>query len=207
MGKVLPSVFWVIVGVLLGATVAVLWVKGLNPDWVEATGTWVGGLATVLTLLWAVRVFRDDQAHREGEQQRRHMEALSAEKRLEEQEAAEAAEVKFQLLGGRASGTNPLMNLETIHVPVTNTSDRAATVLDVRLDEPLRFRGNPSLPLDVSAHDTARISHPVQPISVPKGQKMGKPLTTHGALIIYMIKGKTWARRVDEAPYRHDDAA
>lgn len=207
MGKVLPSVFWVIVGVLLGATVAVLWVKGLDPDWVEATGTWVGGLATVLTLLWAVRVFRDDQAHREGEQQRRHSEALSAAKRLEEQEAAEASEVNFHLLGGRASGTNLLMSLETIHVKVSNTSERRASVIDVRLDEPLRFQGNPSLPLHVSANDTARIEHPVQPISVPKGQNMGRPLIAHGALIIYMIKGKAWARRVGEAPYRYDDSA
>lgn len=38
--------------------------KGWAAEWVETVGTWFGGVGTILTLLWAVRVFRSDQARR-----------------------------------------------------------------------------------------------------------------------------------------------
>lgn len=64
---------WVAAGVAIGATIALPWAQGLTPDWIEATGTWFGAVATVLALLWAVQTFRADQAH--GEEERRRVDA------------------------------------------------------------------------------------------------------------------------------------
>lgn len=57
---------WGLGGLTLGASLALLVLKNWTPGWVGATGTWFGAVATVLTLLWAVRSFRSDQAEREA---------------------------------------------------------------------------------------------------------------------------------------------
>lgn len=207
MGKVLPSLFAVIVGVVLGATVALLWVNPLDYRWVDATGTWFGGIATVLTLLWAVHVFRKDQDHREEERVLRHLESLSAERRQEHEAAMQAAEVVFKLRGGGGYGSGGDTKMDSIHIHVSNTSDRAVSVVDVKLDEPLKFPGPLPLPTHLPPHDSKKITHPLVPVSgIPKTQFSGKPLTIYGALFVYSINGRTWARRVGEAPYPHVDA-
>jgi hypothetical protein len=53
---------WAVAGIAIGETIALLWVGGLTPEWIAATGTWFGAVATVLALLWAVQTFRADQA-------------------------------------------------------------------------------------------------------------------------------------------------
>lgn len=207
MSKVLPSVFAVIVGVVLGATVALLWVNSLDYRWVDATGTWFGGIATVLTLLWAVHVFRKDQDHREQERILRHLESLGAERQQEHEAAAEAADVDFQLLGGRAFGPPGEMNLEQIRVKVTNTTDRTASVTEIQLDEPLKFARSPELPLRVPPHDTIFTMYAVEDVSIADEESMGRPLTSYGARIVYSINGNMWTRRNGEAPSRYEDSA
>ncbi len=41
-------------GAIIGVCAALLFVKNWTPDWIEATGTWFGGVGTILTLLWGV---------------------------------------------------------------------------------------------------------------------------------------------------------
>lgn len=64
--------------------------KGWAAEWVETASTWFGGIGTVLTLLWAIRVFRSDQSRR----------AQLGEEELE----AAAAMIGVELIGGGGYG-------------------------------------------------------------------------------------------------------
>lgn len=48
-------------GATIGAMVVFLFSHGWTAAWVETAGTWVGAVGTILTLVWAVHVFRRDQ--------------------------------------------------------------------------------------------------------------------------------------------------
>lgn len=61
----IAHVMWGLAGLILGAAIALLLSQNWSPDWIGTTGTWIGAVATVLTLLWAVRSFRTDQDDRE----------------------------------------------------------------------------------------------------------------------------------------------
>lgn len=59
-------VIWGLGGLTLGTSLALLVSRNWIPEWIGATGTWFGAVATVLTLLWVVRSFRSHQAEREN---------------------------------------------------------------------------------------------------------------------------------------------
>jgi amino acid transporter len=64
------QLIWGIGGLAAGSALALMWFHNFTPEWVEATGTWFGAIATVLALLWAVQTFRSDQAAREEARKR-----------------------------------------------------------------------------------------------------------------------------------------
>ncbi len=193
---------WLIAGLVLGATIGLLWVRELDPEWVQATGTWVGGVATVLTLLWAVRVFRKDQEHRESERQRRHEESLEAEHRQEQKRLEEASRVSVALRGGAAQGTRDNMKMTSLHLDLHNDSPHTAAVEEVEFDESLKRKQRIQLPIRVPPHSTENRKVEVEEVSVPKEERGGRPLKSYGARIVYTINGETWSRRSGGDPER-----
>lgn len=77
-------------GASVGGMTVLLLSKGWAAEWVETASTWFGGIGTVLTLLWAIRVFRSDQSRR----------AQLGEEELE----AAAAMIGVELIGGGGYG-------------------------------------------------------------------------------------------------------
>lgn len=201
MRKALMPSIWLIVGAVIGALTMLFWIHGLEPNWVEAAGTWFGGVATVLTLLWAVRVFRSDQRHREEERQRRHLESLTAEQLREEERVRTASAVSFALRGGAGHGVRANTQMTSLHIDIVNASDNGLSIIDVIPDDPLEFAPALKLPIQLPANQSETISQMIVPIAVPKGQFSGRPFTEYGALFVYMISGQTWARRPGSRPY------
>lgn len=195
-------VMWLIAGLVLGATAALLWVKELHPDWVQATGTWVGGVATVLTLLWAVRVFRTDQAHREAERQRRHEESLKSAHELERQKIDEASRVWIEARGGAGHGVGENMKMTSLNLYFHNTTDRAVSVEVLEFDEPLQSSARIKTPVHLPPNDTVRLRPKVEAVPILREELSDKPLKSYSVRIIYTINGEKWMRKAGEEPQR-----
>lgn len=60
-GKWLLPVALVTGGVTVGVMAGFLSSRGWTAQWVETAGTWVGAVGTIVTLIWAVHVFRADR--------------------------------------------------------------------------------------------------------------------------------------------------
>ena len=52
---------WLTIAFVAGISTGVAVSRGLTADWVAAVGTWVGALATIATIIWAVHAFRRDR--------------------------------------------------------------------------------------------------------------------------------------------------
>ncbi|WP_022873858.1 hypothetical protein [Nesterenkonia alba] len=193
---------WLIAGIVIGATVALLWVEGFDPEWLQATGTWFGGVATVLTLLWAVRVFRTDQAHREAERQRRHEESLKSAQELEQQKIDEASRVSFEPRGGAGHGTGKNTKMTSLNLYFHNTTDRAVSVERLEFDEPLQSSAWVKTPIHLPPNDTVKLRPKVEAVPILQEELSDKPLKSYGARIVYTINGETWTRRAGEMPRR-----
>lgn len=85
--------FWGIGGLTLGASLALLVIENWTPEWIEATGTWFGAVATVLTLLWAVRSFRSDQDEREKSRKAEREIDIAEQLEVEREQMKEASNV------------------------------------------------------------------------------------------------------------------
>lgn len=51
-------------GLTVGGMTVFLFSRGWTAQWVETAGTWVGAVGTIVTLVWAVHVFRTEQDRR-----------------------------------------------------------------------------------------------------------------------------------------------
>lgn len=131
---------WAVAGIAIGATIALLWVKGLTPEWIEATGTWFGAVATVLALLWAVQTFRADQAHREEERRRVETDRAAALDAEERHIRTDADRVGLVFRGGAGQGSAGEQELTSVRIAVHNDTDRPVVVEEFTLDPPLALR-------------------------------------------------------------------
>ena len=62
----------------IGASTTALFIGVFDPNWVASAGTWVGGTATVLPLLWATQAFHAGQASRDAALQRCEQKRVAA---------------------------------------------------------------------------------------------------------------------------------
>jgi hypothetical protein len=167
---VIIHIIWAVAGIAVGATVALLWVKKFESDWVGATGTWFGAIATVLTLLWAVQTFRADQAHRERERAAKEAERVQAildAQRADEKakRAAEAAlvatanRVTFRVgSGGSGEQRGSKFEITTVVLKVTNETNERVLVKSCELMPPLRAVSAVDEPVSIGARTTAKIT-------------------------------------------------
>ncbi len=121
--KVVVYLIWAVGGGAVGAAAALLWVKGLKPDWVEATGTWFGAIATVVALLWAVQTFRADQAHRDAERTAAASEREDAQAKEQAGIRADAARVALALRGGGGYGHGGEKSMTGVFIDIHNDTD------------------------------------------------------------------------------------
>ena len=110
----------------------------LDPDWIQATGTWFGAVATVLTLLWAVRSFRSDQAEQEKNRRAEHQKDKAGQIAREQTEVNQAKNVSISLRAGMAFGSQPEQMMQSIHLWIKNHSKNGVSVHTITLDEQLK---------------------------------------------------------------------
>ncbi|QHC72227.1 hypothetical protein [Rathayibacter sp. VKM Ac-2801] len=187
-------------GLALGACLATVIDGRWTADWVGATGTWFGSIATVLALLWAVQSFRADQADREQTRaEARDREDVERRER-EESELAQARNVSIALRGGAAYGDGPNQMLTGVHVDISNDSKNIVVVSRFRLDE--KLRPTKALPDDlrVLAGQTLRTSIDVEPTAAQSGEASGGRLTRLTADMDYRIGDRNWSRSSSGEP-------
>ncbi|MFE4195615.1 hypothetical protein ACFRJ9_07115 [Paenarthrobacter sp. NPDC056912] len=200
--RILVPLIWGIAGLTLGACLALLIVNSWTPDWIEATGTWFGAVATVLTLLWAVRSFRSDQAEREKGRQAEREKDNAEQIAREEAEMKQARKVSISLSGGTANGSPPNQMMTSFRLRIKNHSKYGVTVHAVNLDD--RLKPKRPLPSEHYLQPGEELSEliQVQDIPVQEGDLSGHYTTRFTTEVIYGINGNDWRRNSIGDPKR-----
>lgn len=195
--SLIVNLIWGLGGITLGASGALLVLKELAPDWVAATGTWFGAVATVLTLLWAVRAFRSDQADRERTRKDEHEREVKAGAQRAHEATVEASNVSVSLEGGRAYGTHPNQMMASLYIVIQNHSEHITVIKTVALDPGLTPKSPLEQGFSIPAGETYR--EPIEIIDTParQGDMSGRPMTRFTAQITYRLNGSSWRRDSD----------
>lgn len=193
---------WGLSGLTFGVCLALLVIKDWSPDWIEATGTWFGAVATVLTLLWAVRSFRSDQDEREAIRVAERENDLALQLAHDRDQANEASRVHIALKGQASSGTSPDQVLTSVAVEMTNKSKHLVVVDGLTLDAGLK----PHLPLPTSfripAGESKTHYFEIEEIPYEEGDLTGRPLSRFSAQMSYRQDGYDWIRCQGGSPER-----
>jgi hypothetical protein len=184
---------WGLGGLTLGAASSLLVIKNWTPDWIEATGTWFGAVATVLTLLWAVRSFRSDQAQREISRQEEVQKDLAIREERERGSLEEAENVAIALQGGAAYGGPPDQMMTSVHVTIRNHARYDVIVKRIVLNIP------------IPASDTASYLIEIAEVPARAGDLGGQPMSRFAAEMFYRLDGRDWSRTSDSGPKRLTD--
>ncbi|KNH16303.1 hypothetical protein ACU18_14200 [Arthrobacter sp. ZBG10] len=193
---------WGIAGLTLGACLALLVVNNWTPNWIEATGTWFGAVATVLTLLWAVRSFRSDQVEREKARQADYEKTRDEQLAREQAEMNQAKSVSISLEGGAAYGSGPDQMMTSFHVRIKNRSKYGVSVRAMTLDERLK----PMRPLPADVHvasgDDFRQMVEIQDVPARSEELSGRAMNRFTVEMTYLIDGHDWRRSSTSSPER-----
>jgi hypothetical protein len=203
--SVLVPVMAGIGGLVVGATFALLTLRGVTAEWVAATGTWVGAVGTVVALLWAVRTFRADQADREEardvaltEQLRQEAERVRQEAERKESIRAAAALVTIGVRPVQATGDRPDLMLDLVTVTLTNDSTAPVRVSSVTLGRPLR--ASSTLPSDTYLEGSMTKSFQVyvEPTPITPEELGHGSAPRFGAEMTYVLGGREWTTSTAE---------
>lgn len=191
---VVVHLIWAVGGLAVGATAALLWVKGLKSEWVEATGTWFGAIATVLALLWAVQTFRADQAHRDAERQSAASDRADAQAREQAEIRADAARVALALRGGGGYGHDGEKSMTGVFIDIHNDSDQPVIVTKVILDDGLTTRSPVPTPIRIKSRESWTQQFDTEPVPVSDGELSGNPLVSYGGSITFEVHDRAWSK-------------
>lgn len=200
--RMIVHLMWGIAGLTSGACLALLIVNNWTPDWIEATGTWFGAVATVLTLLWAVRSFRSDQAERERTRLAENEKDKAGQLAREQAEINQAKNVSISLEGGAAHGSGPGQMMTSIHIRIKNRSKYGASVHAITLDKQLQPKR--PLPADLYIQPGSDFHQLIEIEDVPARTEdlSGKLMTRFTAAMTYHIDGHDWCRSSTGSPER-----
>lgn len=190
----LVHLIWTVAGVAVGATIALLWVKGIKAEWIEATGTWFGAVATVLALLWAVQTFRADQAHREAKRQRVDADRAGALDAEERRIRADADGVGLVLRGGAGQGSPGSQELTSVRISIHNDTGRPVIVEEFTLDPALVLRRPPATPIRIKSRESWEELLDIVPVPIAGGELSGRLLQSYGGFMSFEIHGRRWTR-------------
>lgn len=181
---------WGLGGVVVGASSAALWIQGIEPDWVEATGTWIGGVATVLALLWAVQTFRADQAARENEIAAREADRVATAAATEAAVVNAASRVTMEIRGGGGYGPDGKKKMTTLHVYVHNDSAQTASILELDFDAPLQPKRLPAMPIRVRPGTTWHELIEINDIDAEASELSDAPVARFFGATIFLLDGR-----------------
>lgn len=198
--SILIHAIWGLGGLTLGASFALVVVQNWAPDWIEATGTWFGAIATVLTLLWAVRSFRSDQAERERAREEEHQKEVAAAAERERQRAKEADNVTVALQGGGGYGPDTEQMMDGIHVVVQNHSKYDAIIRSISVDPDLTLLQQLPAGFRVPAGETFSKLMKIEPVPAHAEELGGRPMERFTAYMRYRLDGADWKRSASGNP-------
>lgn len=183
-----------LVGVAVGGVAVGLWVQHQESEWVEAYGTWFGGVATAAAVVWAVLTFRSDQAHRERQARQATEAEVEAARQREVEARRFASLVQVELRGGAGEGDGKTMT--SVRLKVHNDTDQVVSVRSVEFAESIVApTWHPSYPLRVQPHDsweeTVPIVHVLTDGAWLSGGKLPAGFT---ATAVFAINGREWER-------------
>ena len=187
-------VIWGLGGLALGASLALLVIKNWTPDWIGATGTWFGAVATVLTLLWAVRSFRSDQAERESSRREEREKEVAKQMERERDQTKEAGNVYIALKGAAANGTSPNLMLTSVRVEIQNHAKYDALVRSVTLDKALKPLKPLPAGIPIAAGDKFSEHVDIEEVPVLADDLSGRPMSRFAAQMSYRLDGRDWRR-------------
>jgi len=195
---------WILIA--FGGGIAAGWLatRKFTADWVEAIGTWVGALATIATIIWAVHAFQQESRQRLEDLGREASEKLARESNL-----AEA--VKVRCSGGYAddpetggtSGPDTWM-LKSVWIRLLNGTAEPVTIEHFDLPG-IRFRAAVMrrLPSTLTAGEEFRETIDIEPVRVTDDEVSDKnPLKEFVPALRYRVGGVTWERTGDDPPLR-----
>jgi hypothetical protein len=193
---------WILIAFALGAVVGWAATGQFTADWVGATGTWVGAIATIATIIWAVRSFQLETRDREVNRERDQADELRAEQ-------VRASDFSVGIRGGGGYGQDGDKTMGNINVEILNGTAGAVTVEELELPGVAlkNVATTLSLPLIVPPHskpDTPYRQIEIEPMKVPDEQFSGRPFMMATPVIRYRIAGVRWERTGDDPPIRTD---
>lgn len=213
-----------VIGVVLTLLLVPLWIRWTDTHWVsvfEAVGTWVGGLATVGALVWAVRVFRSERRLSEREQaekERAKAEEQEEQKRVERAAADAAASsaieraslVSIRVVSGGAHGHSGSQVLTSVVIKIENDTDAPVTVTAIALDAPYVMSPLTEA-IRVGPHEATSRTRMIEEAHVADGDSAGR--LEIGAVAKYRLNGLDWSRHTmrntiplrDDSKSNHDE--
>lgn len=199
---VLVNAIWAIGGLSLGACTATVIDGRWTPEWVSATGTWFGAIATVLALLWAVVSFRTDQASREEARDEERARENASTRDREDRELSNATNVTIALASAGGQGGRPdEWQLSYVMMKITNTSRHPALVTALSLDPQLVLTddlpGTFLVPVGDVRHETVGI----ELLRSPEGFDAAA-LAHFEVGMDYQLDGLKWHRSARGGPER-----
>jgi hypothetical protein len=196
---------WLLIAFAAGISVGVLASRQFSAAWVEAVGTWAAALATIATIIWAVRSFQEQARQRQEDIDREDAQRLKWEFDL-------ARNVGVRCSGGSANGIvggpgEPnTHSLNNVWIRLTNGTSEPVTI--ERFDLPgITFRGNVMrfLPSTLPGGETFRDTIDVEPIAVSQDEVSDRGPLKHSVPVLrYRIAGVTWERTGNRPPMRCD---
>lgn len=148
---------------------------------------------------------------RELRQERvRERNARQAERREEEETAravmrraeTEAGLVAIAVRGGAGQGSAHELQMTSVHVDLTNDTDRLVVIDMFELEPPLIAKRYPKFPIRLPSSDVQSLVVEVELIDVDRGELSGEPLSRFAASVTYRLDGRKWIRSslVDSRP-------
>ncbi|GAB2447599.1 hypothetical protein HD599_001633 [Conyzicola lurida] len=122
------------------------------------------------------------------------MESRNSEQRAEE----EAGLVTIALKGGRGQNSVPNLEMVSLHVEITNDSDRPVVIEKFALDPPLKAIRYPQFHFRLAANDEHKATLEVEPIPIDAGELSGNPISEFTAEVVYKLGDRRWTRNSAE---------
>lgn len=178
---------WVIAVSGLGVGFALGWLvtAKLSLETAGVAGTWVGAIATIATILWAIHVFRAETETRVRD-------------RLESEQAL-ALGVRYRLLGGGGYGRDGEKVMESVHVEISNDTAEPVSWHGTSVDGVRLLRAWDSF-APIAGGESKRITIDTDPFFAPDEEFSGHELRSKSSTIFYRIGGIDWRRTEDSQP-------
>jgi hypothetical protein len=196
----LINAIWAAIGLSVGACVATVVDGRWTPEWVGATGTWFGGVATATAVALSLAAFRAEQTNRE----RTRVAEREAEQKIAEDRAlAELAEAELFTMSLVSSGgygdRSENFVINAVVLEIWNLSGSDAMMTSMTLDQALRPKKPLPNKIYVEPLGSRLITIEVEDVASPAGFDT-TALATFSMAMNYRVGGRSWHRSAGEAP-------